>query len=462
MGELFYRSRYTLSEPFEKDTALLLNSFSGSVDVVEARVAKRVKDSPQLSLDESEDADRMLVERGYYVDSPDVEDVVARALAERAKDTARNSPDIKYMFGLTLRCNLACKYCWQVVEQKKARQKTGVMSAEQVAAAFRYIEQDMEARGKARAFISLFGGEPLIDTPQFHALVRTIGDETLARGHIIHFTTNGRSLAAYREEVERYRPSIQISVDGFSAVNGDAEELRRDQRAITGLWQEIRRLAKKRATSGLFIRFLVTPETIHEFVALADQFFADEHLSSHAHLAVAPIQNKSAKTDPEVPEKFRILSLLSDALANRDYAPQIQYIDWRSLNLFAGLRAGVDELPAPAFFHCEANIDLTCFDQEGRLYACYEAIGDPQMSVGRYWPEVELDHDHLASYRDRSAFTIEQCSNCAMSPVCGGGCEVRGYKRTGDYALPFCDDLHQETALVMRNWPKMSRMLVGD
>ena len=77
MGELFYRSRYTLSEPFEKDTALLLNSFSGSVDVVEARVAKRVKDSPQLSLDESEDADRMLVERGYYVDSPDVEDAVS-------------------------------------------------------------------------------------------------------------------------------------------------------------------------------------------------------------------------------------------------------------------------------------------------------------------------------------------------------------------------------------------------
>jgi radical SAM protein with 4Fe4S-binding SPASM domain len=148
-------------------------------------------------------------------------------------------------------------------------------------------------------------------------------------------------------------------------------------------------------------------------------------------------------------------------LKGRWYAPRIAYTDWRSLNLFSMMRAGQDLLPAPAFYHCEANIDLTCFDQDGHLYACYETIGDPKFAVGRFWPEISIDQAHLSQYRDRSAFSMDECTDCAMSPVCGGGCEVRGYKKTGAYMHPYCDDLHAETRLVLRNWRDVSQLLTG-
>lgn len=440
---------------------MLLNAFSGAVDIVSDDVVDRVARGRRLPLEPTVSDDAALLDRGYYVQSHAHEDAAARLVARHAKRAALASPDIKYMFALTLRCNLACDYCWQVIEQRVERQKTGLMSEEIVDAAFAFIDRDMAQRGKTNAFISLFGGEPLIDTPAMHALVRAIGDRAAARGQHLHFTTNGRQLGAYREEIRRYRPSMQITVDGIAHDAAGTLILTRAGQPLTGLWPLLAELAREGAASGIFLRFLVAPDTVDQFVSLADAVFADEAVASGISLGCAPLQNKAARIDPAIPEKFQILDQLARALEDRAYSPRIAYIDWRSLNLFNDLRAGDDTLPTPVFFHCEANVDLTCFDQDGRLYACYEAIGDAKLSVGRFWPEVAIDRDHLAEYRDRSAFAIPQCSQCALSPICGGGCEVRGQKRNGAYALPYCDDLHAETALVMRNWERMTKLLVG-
>ena len=254
---------------------------------------------------------------------------------------------------------------------------------------------------------------------------------------------------------------MQITIDGIERDADGTLTLMRAGQRLGGLFQLLGEFARTGATTGVYLRFLVAPETVDDFVVLADAVFADEAVATGLSLACAPLQNKAAQIDPAIPEKYRILDMLANALEDRPYAPRIGYIDWRSLNLFSGLRRGEDMLPAPMFFHCEANIDLTCFDQDGRLYACYEAIGDQAMSVGRFWPEVAIDRDHLSQYRDRSAFTMEQCSDCSVSPICGGGCEVRGSKRTGSYSLPYCDDLHAETAMVMRNWQRIHKITVG-
>lgn len=460
--QIFARSRYTLAEPLGGGDGILVNAFSGAVDIVPAALADRIAGARQLVLDEECDDDRALIERGYFVESRECEDAAARLVARRAKQAALADKQIKYMFSLTLRCNLACNYCWQVIEHRKTRQKTALMSEEVVDAAFRFIDQDMAVRGKTQAFMSLFGGEPLIDRPQFHALVRLIGERVLDRGHHLHFTTNGRHLGAYRSEIDRYHPSIQITVDGICRIPGEGLTLTRAGQPLRNLLPLLRELVATRASGGIFLRFLVNTDTVADFVTLADEMFADPDVADGIQLACAPLQNKAARTDPAIPEKYRILDMLANALAGRAYAKRISYVDWRSLNLFAGLRGGDDVLPAAMFFHCEANVDLTCFDQDGRLYACYEAIGDQEMSIGRFWPEVDIDAGRLSSYRDRSAFTMAQCTDCAVSPICGGGCEVRGYKRSGDYALPYCDDLHAETALVMRNWRRMHSLLVGD
>ncbi len=453
------RSRYTLAEPWDDGRGILLNSFSGAVDVVSADTVRFVQKHPEAELDPASDLGAVLVERGYYVGSREVEDACARLVAKRAKERALLQGMPKYMFGLTLKCNLACGYCWQVQEHGEKRQDTELMSDEMVASAFAYIDRDMARRGKKRAFISLFGGEPLIDRPDFRRLVRKVGEESRARGLHVHFTTNGKDLAAFREEISLFRPSIQVTVDGVEFDEGKVV-LMRDNQRLTGVYETLMDIAAA-GSGSLFLRFLLHAGAVDSFVALAEDVYASGKLDQNFQLAVAPVQNKSDLIDPRIPPKFRVLAALMRGLKGKSYAPKIAYLDWRSLNVFNDLRGGDDMLPDPMFFHCEANVDLTCFDHNGLLYACYEAIGEPDLAIGKYHPDVEIDEKHLSEYRDRSAFSMPECADCSVSPICGGGCEVRGIKKNGTYMHPYCDSLHAETKLVLRQWREVSQLLTG-
>lgn len=460
--EQFWRSRYTLAQNLESgDGGILLNTFSGAVDYVSSDVIEAVKGARGRLLDQNREDDAALISHGYYVRSLEHEDAAARYIGTRAKAKAVESDVAKYMFGLTLRCNLACSYCWQVQEFKSARQKTSIMSDDLVDAAFRYIVTDMRESAKTRGVVSLFGGEPLIDRPQFHNLVDRIGSRAMEQGLGVHFTTNGRSLHKFLDELERYKPSIQVTVDGAQVRDGKLTLMRANQ-PLPGLLELMLEIAERGLTSGAFLRFLAEERTIPEFIALSDDIYARGQLSGLPFsLGVAPLQNKSAESSEYV-AKHLILSSLLTVLAARDYAHHIEFVDWRSLNLLQNLRQGSETLPLPAFYHCEANTDLTCFDQDGYVYACYEAMGDHDMSVGQYWPDVRIDQKHLAEYRGRSAFTMEQCTECPVSPICGGGCEVRGHKHNGAYNLPYCDDLHEETAYLMKNWGTIVNLMTGD
>lgn len=457
--ERAFRSRYTMAEPWADGQGILVNSFSGAVDIVSAEVAALVHRSAEMPGEIDEDLASTLLERGYYVDSVEMEEHAARYVGQRAKRMAREGGRPKYMFAVTLRCNLSCDYCWQVIEHGESRQQSQVMSGEMVDAAFAFIDRDLRERNKDSATISLFGGEPLIDAPDYHRLVREIGARCKTRGFQLHFTTNGRELAAFREEIREYKPSIQVTIDGCTEGEGTLEFSRAGQQ-LRGLFEEVTELARS-GDATVYVRFLATRTTVRQFVLLADRIFAEEALGDRLVLAVAPIQNKTEFIDPRNPPKYRVLEVLMAALEGKAYSRRIAYVDWRSLLLFSNMRRGEEFLPEPIFFHCEANVDLTCFDGEGRLYACYEAIGDPAMAVGRYWPSVEIDGAHLAKYRERSAFSMPECTECPVSPICGGGCEVRGYKKNGEYLKPYCDSLRAEARMVLKNWAPVHKLLVG-
>jgi uncharacterized protein len=347
-----------------------------------------------------------------------------------------------------------------VQEHGESRQRTALMSTEMVDAAFAYIQTDLAGRKRKDAFISLFGGEPLLDTPVHRSLINSIGERALSGAMHLHFTTNGTTLAFYRDEIKRFRPSIQVTIDGASLTSSGVV-LRRASQDIDGVYGELADIASE-GFAEVILRFLVTEQTACQFADLADQVFRDARFAKNFTLAVAPIQNKSEFIDPNIPPKFRVLRVLMNLLKGKDYAHRIAYTDWRSLNLFSNLRRGVDTLPDPVFFHCEANTDLTCFDHEGRVYACYESIGNAEQSIGTYWPTSRIDEALATQFRERSAFSMIECSECALSPVCGGGCEVRAFKKRGQYFHHYCDSLHSETRLTMRHWGELSRLLIGN
>ena len=455
----YQRSRYTMAEPWDDGRGLLVNLLTGAADIVPHPLIHFVRTHLHMKSDEpTAPLHELLLERGYYVDSPDIEEAFARAVLIKAKAKAQQEAQPKYMFGLGLRCNLSCPYCWQENEHRSSRQDSPLMGPEQVEAAFSYIDRDLVSRPRKDAFISLFGGEPLMDDAEHRTVVQRIGDHALDRGMHLHFTTNGKELDRYRSEIDRYRPSIQVTIDDVY-LNGGVVLMRTGQ-MLKGLYELLADLAHE-GTGTIFLRFLVQNDTAKAFVTLADMAFQDPRLQKSFTLAVAPLQNKTEHRNPEIPAKVNLLPALMQQLQDRPYSHRITFTDWRGLNLLTALRQGRNELPWPMFFHCEANLHLTCFDQDGSLYACYEAMGNPRLAIGTYWPQVTHYPERVAAYRERSAFSIPQCVRCPLSPLCGGGCEVRGFKKYGGTLHPNCAGIHDEVHYVMRHWASLLKLLSG-
>ena len=329
-------------------------------------------------------------------------------------------------------------------------------------------------------------------------------DRAAAKGLDLHFTTNGKHLAAYRDEVALYHPSIQVTIDGFR--HDDGPVLTRAGQRLQGLHEELLWLGHELGIR-IYVRFLITLDTVEQFIRYADLLFASQ-LPESMSLGAAPIQNKSGPKGGKVPTKHEILAALLKALQGHDYAKKLAFTDWRSIYLLNYLRVGKPLLPMAGFYHCEAQTHLFAFGSDGLLYTCYEAGGDPSLAVGRYFPSEDslaqgggcrtsghgpgghgpvpitltpkrpddqavslaeemfpaggaaVDRAHLRQYRERTAFSIPQCSVCSLSPICGGGCQVRGIKKNGAYEFPYCDDLDEEVRFTMRNWPMIADMLL--
>jgi len=58
--------------------------------------------------------------------------------------------------------------------------------------------------------------------------------------------------------------------------------------------------------------------------------------------------------------------------------------------------------------------------------------------VGTYFPEVKFYEDKTKDWKTRSILEIEECKNCPVGVVCGGGCGVISYEKTGKVLSPNC------------------------
>lgn len=445
---MYTRSRYTLAQAWDDERGVLVNTLSGAIDETTAEIVDFVHRHETFGGAGGEE--HTLIERGYYVPSPPAERQIAQWLLTKARRRAQEQLR-KYVFSLTLRCNLRCGYCWQVQRHGEARQQSPWMTPEMVEAAFAWIDRDLVQGDRPRqAVVSLFGGEPLMDRDDAHRLVATIGQACRQRGLTLHLASNGKDLAAFAEEIAPFRPSLQVTADGLEGDGSDLCLLRAGQR-LEGLYQTLQRMASQ-GQAGIVLRFLVSPETMPQLAHLADAAFADKKLERNFSLAVAPIQDKAGGR--ERPPKSVVLQAMIDELKDRVFGRRLVCPDWRSLSLLAGVGAKSRMLPPPNFYHCEANVNLTCFGHDGRTYACFESIGDADWATGAYWPKALTQPQATARFHEHSAFSSPQCAECSLAGLCGGGCVY--HHRLG--GSPACEDLKAETRVTLRNWRTLAQI----
>lgn len=424
-----YWSKYNVVIP-HGDKYALINPLAGSFDIAD-------KDEIQALRDGIADMDLMdyAVSRGYIYDDEQQEKAALDAAYGEFQDIMATS-QTQVLLIPTYDCNFSCIYCYE----SGVAGRSGIISREAVDAFF----DDMEHRlgdEAVRPYITLFGGEPLLNRPGQKDIIAYIIDKAADNAYEIAVVTNGYYLADYLDILSRaHIREIQVTLDGPPEVHNRRRRLKGGQDSFDTIMEGIAAAIDKGMPINL--RVVTDKDNINDLPRLADI------LEHRGWLDLPPERFKvqiGRNYDP-----FNCFgnndSLMDRAQLWADYTElSHQYPILKKFHQpeFKGLKQAIEtgSMYAPTFDTCPAGKKEWVYDLYGDIYGCTAASGREEYKLGTYFPESKIFEDRLEPWRRRDILHIEQCASCPVGMVCGGGCGVMAHQRSGEVLAPDCEPI---------------------
>ena len=378
-----------------------------------------------------------LLERGYaYRNS--LEENLAIENAYHKFKTEINQSQVQLMLVPTYNCNLACTYCFQ----HGIKDKPTLISKETVDSFFLYARKNFTAAGK-NPFITLFGGEPLVNSNSQRDIINYIVDSCAKEAYELAVVTNGYDLVDYIDVLQKVKvKEIQVTLDGSQTVH----DTRRATANKKGTYNRIVNGIQAAITAGMPInlRSVVDAENIRDIVNLAEFLDAQGWLDLPPELFKTQIGRNYELFDCYAKPQHLMsqVKLWAEyAALSREYPVLARF----HRPDFKGIRHLVDtgEMYMASFDTCPAAKTEWVFDLYGNIYGCTASCGREEYLLGTFWPEVALDHTTIETWQNRDVTTIPQCRDCKYDVVCGGGCGVVAHQKNGKILSPDCRPIQQ-------------------
>ena len=423
----------------QADGEIWLNTLTGAVDrlsdeevsLVDRTLGREsgVSDSPLLGQLES---------RGYlYPDEVSEKTAFERLVDEhQQEDRGRNT---NLIICPTYTCNLRCVYCFERQPHGHfSRKAMDLISVSRALAAFKRIREKEPDR---RYSLGLFGGEPLLLAN--HDVVHRILAHAKAESLPLMIVSNGVNVPGYISILEEFASSImavQLTIDGPEDVHDE----RRPAAGGHGTFQAVAAAADLLLDRGIKVVLRANVdrknlEYLPELTRIArDRGWAGNPAFS---CSLAPVKDHlGSGTIPNVTPDAELLSTLLDVYDNNpDSEEFFGFQGFQILTPVAGL-LDKERATVPGVYHCEANYGgFWVAGPDGYLYACPEAIGQPHLAIGRFAPNLEIWHEARDNWANRNIGTIPQCGDCAVGPLCGGGCTYASLAHGQGNLKPDCD-----------------------
>ena len=157
------------------------------------------------------------VEKGYLIDEAEEKKLFHKKYLEFLDN--RDSDEIQLFFAPSYTCNFSCSYCYQDQYQQMGK----IPDDEIIAAFFNYISK---AFVNSRKYITLFGGEPLLDNTAHKDFVRKFIDNANRNKLEMAVVTNGYNLGVYLPILKKASiREIQVTLDGVKEVHNSRRHL---------------------------------------------------------------------------------------------------------------------------------------------------------------------------------------------------------------------------------------------
>jgi len=407
-----------------RDEVLLVHPLSGQAALLPREVAASLRSGSLPAEGLAADLRRA----GFLVDSPDEDQsALEGALATWRAEAALTPTQLIVVpsFG----CNLACTYCYQELFDPAG---AGLIAPEAIGAFFAYVDRH-HLGGTVRPYLTLFGGEPLRDTPAHRDRIERFLAGAKARDMQVAVVTNGHDLQAFVPLLSRGMvKEVQVTLDGPR----DLHDSRRPHKDGHGTFDRIAAGVDALLEAGIPVNLRVVADRenlprLPELAAFADARgwlgrspirFKTQIGRNYELFGCASRQDKGALFDRVDLWAAYVELCEAHPVLRRFHSPRFHGL---------GHLAEAGELPPPNFDACPATKTEWAFSPEGGVFGCTATVGHPAHRLGTFFPEVTRDEAAVARWSGRSTLSMAGCQGCALAPVCGGGCGAVAWNRTG-------------------------------
>jgi uncharacterized protein len=421
-------SRYNIfSKIRESENYFILNLLTGSADILCSDDAEKVKAVQADYNFPYDDFVRELAAKGYLMDS----DEEARLYRKKYVDfiDSRDKEEIQLFFITNYSCNFSCSYCYQ--DQYNNPNKE--LSFELIDSFFQYIQSEFVARKK---YITVFGGEPLQNSPKQRILINHIVESAGKSSIDICFVTNGYTLEEYIPILQKGKiREIQVTLDGTETIHNKRRFLKGGSATFDKIVQGIDACLENHLPVNL--RMVIDKENIGNLPELA-QFAINKGWTKSPFFKAQIGRNYELHHCQSANDKlFSRVSLFESIFELTRQHPHILEF-YKPAYSVAKFLFENGELPDPLFDSCPACKTEWAFDYTGQIYSCTATVGKADESLGTFYPVVTRKNDIIDQWEKRDVTSIPECRTCNVQLACGGGCGSIAKNRTGKICSTDC------------------------
>lgn len=415
-----YSKHNIFSKISDSDNYFIVNPLSGEADILSPEEARQFKEN---NFSDNQD----FIDKGYLINAEDEERLFKKKYLDFIDE--RESDEVQLFFTPWYTCNFDCSYCFQ----EEYTNPNDNVKNEVIDAFFSYVDKAFANRQK---YITIFGGEPLLNSPAKKESIKKVIDGANERNLDIAFVTNGYHISEYIQILKSASiREIQITLDGTKHIHDSRRMLKGGKGSFDKISEGIDLLLENNIPINL--RMIVDKDNVSDLPRISQYAIKKgwtkspnfkTALGRNYELHHCQTNNKRLYSRIEMyQEIYEIVKQYPEVLEFHKPAFSISKFIFEN-----------GELPNPLFDSCSGAKTEWAFDYSGKIYSCTATVGNNGDELGTFYPKIELKEDLIEEWEERDVLSIEECNNCPVSLACGGGCAAIAKNRTGKLHSPDC------------------------
>jgi len=421
-------SKYNIySKIRNSENFFIINLLSGNADIINIHDAEKLELLRTGKQIPDKEFNNEAIEKGYLIDEAEE----SRLYRNKYLDfiDSREDDEIQIFFVTNYGCNFACTYCYQGQYNNSGQEIT----VEVIDAFFNYIQKEFAGR---RKYITIFGGEPLLNSPKQKAFITHILNRSVESKLDVNFVTNGYALEDYSQILRTGKiREVQVTLDGTEATHNSRRFLKGGEGTFNKIVRGIDVCLGNHIDINL--RMVIDRENINNLPELA-QFAIDKGWTKSPHFKTQVGRNYELHHCQSASDKlFDRVSIYESIFELTRLYPYILEFYKPAYSITKFLYENGD-LPDPLFDACPACKTEWAFDYTGQIFSCTATVGKSDESLGSFYPIVTRKENIIDKWERRDITEIPECKECSVQLACGGGCGSIAKNRTGNICSADC------------------------